>query len=205
LFDLNHVEVLRGPQGTLYGSGSMGGTIKLVTNQPKLGAWEAATDASVSDTSHGSANGGGSLMLNMPIGEITALRIVTTAKYLSGWIDRIVAQPGEFPSPTAPSYVAGSPTNCGAYYCDRGNVAAAPVETVVKGSNLERFYSARAALLVKPSDELSITGSVMYQDIRADGYNNFQQSISPTTLKSLTTTISSLRASKSNTRCRSCR
>ncbi len=175
LFDLNRVEVLRGPQGTLYGSGSMGGTIKLATNQPKLGTWEAATDANVSDTSHGSENGGGSLMLNIPIGEITALRVVTTAKYVSGWIDRIVAQPGEFPSPTAPSYVAGSPTNCGAYYCDRGNVAAAPVETVVKGSNLERFYSTRAALLVKPSDELSITGSVMYQDIRADGYNAFQQ------------------------------
>ena len=35
LFDLNHVEVLRGPQGTLYGAGSMGGTIKLVTNQPE--------------------------------------------------------------------------------------------------------------------------------------------------------------------------
>jgi iron complex outermembrane recepter protein len=175
LFDLSHVEVLRGPQGTLYGSGSMGGTIKLVTNQPKLGTWEAATDSSISDTSHGSTNGGGSLMLNMPIGEIAALRVVTTAKYVSGWIDRIVIQPGEFPAPTAPSYVAGSPTNCGAYYCDRGNVAAAPVQNVVSGSNLERFYSARAALLVKPNDALSITGSLMYQDIRADGYNAFQQ------------------------------
>jgi outer membrane receptor protein involved in Fe transport len=175
LFDLSHVEVLRGPQGTLYGSGSMGGTIRLVTNQPKLGAWEAATDTNVSDTSHGSANGGGSLMLNMPIGEIAALRVVTTAKYVSGWIDRIVAQPGEFPAPTAPSYVAGSPTNCGAYYCDRGNVAAAPVQNVVKGANLERFYSARAALLVKPNDALSITGTLMYQDIRADGYNSFQE------------------------------
>ncbi len=175
LFDLNHVEVLRGPQGTLYGSGSMGGTIKLATNQPKLQTWEAATDSSLSDTSHGSVNGNGSLMLNMPIGDISALRIVTTAKYVSGWIDRIVAQPGEFPAPTAPSYAPGSPTNCGAYYCDRGNVAAAPIQNIVKGSNLERFYSARAALLVKPTDELSITGSVMYQDIRADGYNAFQQ------------------------------
>jgi iron complex outermembrane receptor protein len=175
LFDLNHVEVLRGPQGTLYGSGSMGGTIKLVTNQPKLQTWEAATDTSVSDTRHGGANGSGSLMLNAPIGEIAALRVVTTAKYISGWIDRIVTQPGEFPPPTAPSYQPGSPANCGAYYCDRGNVAAAPVQNVVKGSNLERFYSARAALLVKPTDELSITGTVMYQDVRADGYNNFQQ------------------------------
>ena len=64
LFDLNNVEVLRGPQGTLYGSGSMGGTIKLVTNQPKLGAFDAATDTTVSETSgQGRTNGSGSLML----------------------------------------------------------------------------------------------------------------------------------------------
>jgi outer membrane receptor protein involved in Fe transport len=175
LFDLSHVEVLRGPQGTLYGSGSMGGTIRLVTNQPKLGTFEAATDTNASATDGGRGNGGGSLMINIPIGEITALRVVTTAKYISGWIDRIVTQPGEFPPPTAAAGAPGSPSNCGAYYCDRGNVAAAPVQNVVTGSNLERFYSARAALLVKPSDALSITGTLMYQDIRADGYNAFQQ------------------------------
>ena len=175
LFDLNHVEVLRGPQGTLYGSGSMGGTIRLATNQPKLGTYEAATDINASHTSHGSVNGGGSLMLNLPVGEIAALRVVTTDKYVSGWIDRIVAQPGTFPAPTAPTGTAGAPANCGAYYCDRGNVAAAPVQNDVKGSNIERFASARASLLVKPSDALSITGTAMYQDIRADGYNNFQE------------------------------
>src|SRR3984957_16594907 len=90
LFDLNHVETLRGPQGTLYGSGSMGGPIKLVTNQPKLGTFEAATDTSVSDTSHAGTNGNGSLMVNLPIGEIAALRTVMTAKYVSGWYDRVV-------------------------------------------------------------------------------------------------------------------
>ncbi len=175
LFDLNHVEVLRGPQGTLYGSGSMGGTIRLSTNQPKLGTYEAATDLSASDTSHGSTNGGGSLMVNLPIGDTAALRVVTTGKYVSGWIDRIVTQPGTFPAPTAPSYTPSAPANCGAYYCDRGNVAAAPVQSDIKGSNIERFASARASLLVKPNDSLSITGMLMYQDIRADGYNNFQE------------------------------
>jgi iron complex outermembrane receptor protein len=56
LFDLNRVETLRGPQGTLFGSGSVGGTIRYITNQPKLGAsrarsrpistcWSAATSA----------------------------------------------------------------------------------------------------------------------------------------------------------------
>ncbi len=107
LFDLNNVEVLRGPQGTLYGSGSMGGTIKLVTNPPKLGAFEGATDTSVSQTTHGSTNGSGSLMLNIPLGDIAALRTVTTAKYISGWIDRIVAPPGEFPPPTNPGGTPG--------------------------------------------------------------------------------------------------
>ena len=175
LFDLNHVEVLRGPQGTLYGSGSMGGTIRLSTNQPKLGEFEAATDLNASDTSHARANGGGSLMLNIPLGDISALRVVTTGKYVSGWIDRIVAPPGDFPAPTAPYDGPNPPAGCGAYYCDRGNVAAAPIQQIIKGSNLERFASARASLLVKPSDALSITGMLMYQDIRADGYNNFQE------------------------------
>ena len=54
LFDLNHTEVLRGPQGTLYGAGSMGGTIKLVTNPPKLGEFEGATAEDVSRTTGGS-------------------------------------------------------------------------------------------------------------------------------------------------------
>jgi outer membrane receptor protein involved in Fe transport len=174
LFDLNHVETLRGPQGTLYGSGSMGGTIKLVTNQPKLGTFEGATDTTVSQTSHGSTNGGGSLMLNIPIGDIAALRTVATAKYVSGWIDRIIAPPDQFPAPTVPAGSPGAPALC-AYNCVRGDVAHAPVEQVVKGANRERFASARAILLVKPSDDLSVTGTVMYQRIDADGYNNFQQ------------------------------
>ena len=173
LFDLNHVETLRGPQGTLYGSGSMGGTIKLVTNQPKLGEFEAATDSTISQTTHGSTNGGGSLMLNLPIGENVALRTVTTVKYISGWIDRIVAPPGEFPAPTQPAGSPGAPALC-AYNCVRGDVLDMPVQQVIKGVNLERFASARASLLIKPADNLSITANLMYQRIDADGYNNFQ-------------------------------
>jgi iron complex outermembrane recepter protein len=177
LFDLNNAEVLRGPQGTLYGAGSMGGTIKLVTNQPKLGTYELASDVSASytDGGSGSANGAGSLALNLPLGDIAALRTVVTDKYISGWIDRIVAPPGEFPPPTSPGGVPGAPPLCGVIYCTRGNVAAAPVQTVVRGSNLERYGSARASLLVKPTDALSATTTLLYQRIDADGYNAYQQ------------------------------
>src|SRR5450432_4034560 len=169
LYDLNRTEVLRGPQGTLYGAGSMGGTIKLVTNPPKLGSFEGAAEIDASQTTAGSTNGHGSLMLNLPIGSIASLRFVTTGKCISGWIDRKVIAAGQFPFPT-------SFGTCRTffYYCTRGDVQDAPVAQDHKNSNIERFVSSRAALLVQPADNLSITGNFMYQRIDADGYNNYQ-------------------------------
>src|SRR6202790_3001632 len=166
LFDLNRTEILRGPQGTLYGAGSMGGTIKLVTNPPKLHTLEGSAEVDASQTTGGSTNGHGSLMLNFPIGDIAALRFVTTDKYISGFIHRYVIAPGQFPFPTN--------FNCGVYYCNRGDVQAAPIAQDHANSNIERFISSRASLLVQPSDALSITGNFMYQRIDADGYNNYQ-------------------------------
>ncbi len=176
LFDLSHAEVLRGPQGTLYGSGSMGGTIKLVTNPPKLGVFEGAADFSLSNTARGSANGGGSAMVNLPLGDIVALRLVGTEKYVSGWIDRIVVGNGSspFPFPTNLSPATVPQGICLGYYCSRGDVQNAPVTKVIKGSNLEKFASGRATLLIKPSDALSVTTTLMYQRIDAQGYNNYQ-------------------------------
>jgi len=169
VFDLSHVEVLRGPQGTLYGAGSMGGTIKLVTNQPKLGVFEGATDTSLSQTSSGgSTNGSISAMVNLPMGETFAVRLVGTQKYISGWIPRIVAEPGTFP------YPVGFGTTCASYCSTRGDVAAAPVEKTIKGSNLEKFTAARAEALFKPNDALSVASTLMYQRIDAQGYNNYQ-------------------------------
>jgi iron complex outermembrane recepter protein len=169
LFDLNHVEVLRGPQGTLYGAGSMGGTIKLVTNSPKLGSFEGAASVSVSQTaSGGGTNGGGNLMLNIPIGDSAALRVVMTDRYISGWIDRKVV--ADFPFPTG-----FGTCDSAFYFCDRGNLLNAAVTQTINGSNLERFGSARAGLTVAPADDLKITGMLMYQRLDADGYNAYQQ------------------------------
>jgi len=174
LYDLNHVEVLRGPQGTLYGAGSMGGTIKLVTNQPQLDKWAGSTDVQGSYTdSGGSWNGGVSAMLNIPMGDIVALRMVGTARYVSGWVDRFIYG-DSFPYPTGLYGTPGTPSLCVYYYCNRGDFSGLTPEKVVTGSNLERFESARAALLVKPTDKLSITFNGMYQKIDADGYNVYQ-------------------------------
>ena len=85
LYDLSRVEVLRGPQGTLYGASSMGGTIRLITNQPKLDRFEASGETIGSETEHGGANGAQNFMVNLPlIDDKLALRISGTEKYDSG-------------------------------------------------------------------------------------------------------------------------
>jgi iron complex outermembrane recepter protein len=168
LFDMNRVEVLRGPQGTLYGSGSMGGTIKMITNAPQLGKFEGAVEGILSGTDGGGFNRGGSAMVNIPFGDSVALRIVGTDKFTDGWIDRIVASP--FPLPTSP----GTCPPWVGYGCVRGDVLAAPVTNTYKDVNTELLTAARAILLVKPSSDLSFTTTGMFQRILAGGYNQYQ-------------------------------
>jgi outer membrane receptor protein involved in Fe transport len=97
LFDIDRTEVLRGPQGTLYGSGSMGGTFKLITNQPDLSGFQGMAQSTLSGTEGGGFNHADNVMLNIPvIQDKLAVRIVATEAYTSGWIDRIVVYP--FPS-----------------------------------------------------------------------------------------------------------
>src|SRR6202789_1045552 len=139
LYDIDRVELLRGPQGTLYGSGSMGGTVRVITNQPKLDTFEGSVQGTLSDTEGGSGNGGGSLMLNVPIGDTLAVRFVATDKYRSGWIDRVVLNPfpADVPSSALPAY-------------GRGNVLSAPVQSVVHDVNTESLDGVRGGILFKP-------------------------------------------------------
>lgn len=159
LYDLNHVEVLRGPQGTLYGSSSMGGTIKLVTNQPKLSQFEGSAQVIFSDTDGGGFNHNENAMLNVPlIKDELALRVVASQATTSGWIDRIVV--GDFPPATDAGTV-------------RGDVQAAPVIADHAGSNAETMQGERATLTWKPIDRLTITPMVFYQRINQDGPSTY--------------------------------
>jgi iron complex outermembrane recepter protein len=92
LFDLNRVEVLRGPQGTLFGSGSLSGTVRYITNQPRTGEFEAAVEGTLSSVRHGEMGGDLKMMINAPLGEKAALRLVGYASEFPGFIDAV--QPG---------------------------------------------------------------------------------------------------------------
>ena len=97
LYDLNRIEVLRGPQGTLYGSGSMGGTIKLVPNAPDPTAFDSSGELILGHTSGGDTpNHTENAMVNLPMGDTAALRIVGSLESLSGWINRIVIAVARF-------------------------------------------------------------------------------------------------------------
>ena len=88
LLDLERVEVLRGPQGTLYGEGSMGGTIKYVTKDPQLDAVGIRFDSAYGTISDGEAGYRASLMANVPVVEGKfGLRIVAGQEHQGGWID----------------------------------------------------------------------------------------------------------------------
>jgi len=89
MFDLERVEVLRGPQGTLYGSSSMGGTIRLITRQPQIGEFESSVGATVSSTTGGGTNYRLNGMVNAPMGDALALRVVASYTDNDGYFDRV--------------------------------------------------------------------------------------------------------------------
>jgi outer membrane receptor protein involved in Fe transport len=89
LSDLARVEVLEGPQGTLYGAGSLGGIIRLVPNEPETGLVAGSAAIGGSATQHGALGGDASVTANLPlIGERSALRFTVNAETQGGYIDK---------------------------------------------------------------------------------------------------------------------
>src|SRR3984885_8089939 len=161
LYDLNRIEILRGPQGTLFGSGSMGGTVRLITNQPNLSQFQSTAQSVLSGTEGGGFNHKDSLMVNLPLVDDTlALRMAGTENYTSGWIDRIVVSP--FP------LAGGNPVGT-----VRGDVQNAPVEKQYPGSNAYQSYAARVSLLWKPTENLTVTPSYFHLTSTQNGISAY--------------------------------
>jgi iron complex outermembrane receptor protein len=86
LFDMNRVEVLRGPQGTLYGSGSLSGTVRYITNQPDDEAFSSAAEGNLNTIDNGGTGGYAKAYVNSPIGDTAAVRISAWYNDTPGWI-----------------------------------------------------------------------------------------------------------------------
>ncbi|HEX8063099.1 MAG TPA: TonB-dependent receptor [Allosphingosinicella sp.] len=135
LFDLNRVETLRGPQGTLFGSGSVGGTIRYITNQPDVAKMEGLVEGNVNIVRD---NFGGHLKgaINLPLGDSAAIRVVGYHTEYAGFID-----------------------------------ARMPGNVLDENVNNGRRTGGRVAVLFQPTADISITPRVVYQEVRANGFN----------------------------------
>jgi iron complex outermembrane receptor protein len=89
LFDVSRVEVLRGSQGTLFGSGSLGGTVRYITNPPDLGATRFFGELGASTLTDGEAGGQVKLGVNFPLGARAAARVVGYFDRIAGYMDAV--------------------------------------------------------------------------------------------------------------------
>jgi len=89
LFDMNRVEVLRGPQGTLFGSGSLSGTVRYISNQPELGVNESYGEITASTMTDGEFGGNAKVAANVPMGDTSALRIAAYHTSYGGFMDAV--------------------------------------------------------------------------------------------------------------------
>ncbi len=89
LFDMSRVEVLRGPQGTLFGSGSLAGTVRYITNQPQLGVSEGFGEFSIDSVGDGGMGGNAKVAVNVPMGDTSAMRITAYHTAFGGFMDAV--------------------------------------------------------------------------------------------------------------------
>ena len=131
-FELERIEVLRGPQGTLYGANSLGGLVKYVTVEPNTRKIGAAGELGVEDLAHGSTGWWARAAGNIPLSDDAAFRV-------SGFYRK---DPGYIDDPLIGSNVNDGDT-----------------------------YGGRFSVLVRPTQELRIRGSVLLQNIGSNGTN----------------------------------
>src|SRR5204863_5990648 len=89
LFDISRVEVLRGPQGTLFGAGSLGGTVRYISNQPELNVNSTFGEAEINAIDGGAPGNNAKLGFNVPLGDKAAFRVAGYSNRLGGWLGAV--------------------------------------------------------------------------------------------------------------------
>jgi len=152
LVDIDRIEVLRGPQGTLYGSSSIGGTIRLIPNAPNLSKFEGSfkAEAVVTQGESGASPGGqGEMVLNVPIVEGTAaVRSAFWYKDLGGFIDRTFTNSGTL------------------------GIATGPVVGTVRNVGDEHTWGMRTTGLLQPNEQLKISAMVYLERQHFDAFTD---------------------------------
>ena len=162
-FDMARVEVLRGPQGTLYGASALGGVIKYVANAPSTEGFDARFQGSFEDTADAGTGYALTGMVNVPVGESFALRASGFFRNDGGYIESIGNNP--IPALQDPSV---------------NIVDGTLVEDEINESEVS---GGRVSALFQPSETFSLDLTAYFQDINSDNADVFE--VDPTTLQPL--------------------
>ncbi|MGA3156814.1 MAG: TonB-dependent receptor [Steroidobacteraceae bacterium] len=160
VYDIERVEALAGPQGTLYGASSESGTIRIITNKPDPTAFSAAYDVEGSVGRRNAAGGMAEGYANIPLSDIAAVRVVGWYQYSPGYIDNVrntLTYPGYGADVPPDGLTGGGPFTI--------NNAA----TAKNNYNDSETYGARAALKINLGDSWSITPMLMSQITESNG------------------------------------
>ena len=177
--DLNRIEVLEGPQGTLFGAGAQAGVIRYITNQPKIDATEATVEASYGTTAHGDNNSNVTAVLNLPlISEHMAIRGVIYNDQRGGYINNVaatftrkntdlgIAYAG-YPANAAGQCPDGLPNN--GYCVPPGSPSINNNKLVANDINPVTYQGIRVQLLYKFNDDWDVLLAQTYQDMHSQG------------------------------------
>lgn len=151
-FDMARVEVLRGPQGTLYGASSLGGVLKYVPNSPSTEAFEAKFQGSIEDVDGGDMGYALTGAVNVPVGDNFAFRLSAFSRSNDGFIDSIGNNP--IPSLTDPTIFINDGTR------------------VAENINSQDTTGGRLSALFTPTENVSIELMAMVQEIESDGQSS---------------------------------
>jgi len=162
LVDMERVEVLEGPQGTLFGGGSQAGAIRYITNKPKLNVTEGNVNAGYGVTAGGDPNNNLNATFNLPLIEgKLALRATIFSDHRGGYIDNVR---GEIAVPPVVNVPADGPiARPGSPAAGNGKLAGANLNTV-------QYTGGRLSALYQFNDDWSLLVQQNYQQFEADGY-----------------------------------
>ncbi|MBV8457529.1 MAG: TonB-dependent receptor, partial [Acetobacteraceae bacterium] len=178
MVDINRIEVLEGPQGTLFGSGAEAGAIRYITNEPKLNAVEGNFSGDYGITAHGDPNTALTGVLNLPIiPDRLAMRFVAYNDRQGGYIDNV---PGTFTRKDTDFGVGSANFPAVNGHCPDGGVnngfCVPPGSPVLNNSGLVRnninpvtYQGARVGALYKFSDDWDLLLTQSYQSLDAEG------------------------------------
>ena len=172
--DLNRIEVLEGPQGTLFGAGAQAGVIRYITNEPKLDVTEGNVKAGYGVTAHGDPNTDVTAVLNLPLIEgIFAVRGVIYTDNRGGYINNVPATFTRNGATDLGIHFANYPSGCGPTttpcQVPPGSPAINNYALAKNAINPVTYKGVRVAILWNISDEWNALITQSYQDMDAEG------------------------------------